>query len=158
MIGILNKEGIEGLLRNQVIGRIGCQLHNTVYVVPVSYAYDGAYIYVRSFEGKKIIMMRQNPAICFQVDNMTDLANWQSVIAYGEFEELTDTNDRKKALEVLVNRRLPLVSSETTRLGKIWPFQPEDLNAIEGIVFRVRLTEKTGRFERREAAPLVFTS
>jgi nitroimidazol reductase NimA-like FMN-containing flavoprotein (pyridoxamine 5'-phosphate oxidase superfamily) len=158
MIGTLNSEEIEGLLQKKVIGRIGCHTRDTVYVVPVSYAYDGAYIYVRSFEGQKINMMRQNPTICFQVDNMVEMSNWQSVIAYGKFEELTDTDERKKALEVLVNRRLPPVSSETTRLGKIWPFQAEDLNTIEGIVFRVLLTEKTGRFEKSEAAPAVFIS
>lgn len=158
MIGTLNKQEIENLLKSQLIGRIGCHSHNNVYIVPVSYAYDGVYIYVRSFEGKKINIMRDNPKICFQVDNMTDMANWQSVIGYGSFEELTDTNERKKALEVLANRRLPFVSSETTRLGKIWPFLPEDLNTIEGVVFKVLLTEKTGRFEKSEAAPKVFTS
>lgn len=156
MIGNLNANEIEDLLKEQVIGRIGCQSHDNVYVVPVSYAYDGNYIYVRSFEGKKIEMMRKNPKICFQADNMKDMANWQSVIAFGEFEEILDTTERKKALEVLVNRKLPLVSSETTHLGRIWPFQPEDLNSIEGIIFRVLLKDKTGRFEKSEAAPDVF--
>ena len=72
---------------------------------------------------------------------MKDMANWQSVIAFGEFEEILDITERKKALEVLVNRKLPLVSSETTHLGRIWPFQPEDLNTIEGIIFRVLLKQ-----------------
>ncbi len=158
MIATLNDSEMESLLYEQLIGHIGCQLHGTVYVVPVSYAYDGAYIYVRSFEGKKISIMRKNPAICFQVDKMLDMANWQSVIAYGSFEELTDTGERKKALDVLLNRRLPVPSSETTRLGKIWPFQPEDLNTIEGVVFRVLLTEKTGRYEESGSAPKIFTA
>ena len=48
------------------------------------------------------------------------------------------------------------MSSETTHLGRIWPFQPEDLNSIEGIIFRVLLKDKTGRFEKSEAAPDVF--
>jgi len=156
MIGELNTSEIENLLNEQVIGRIGCHSDDNVYVVPVSYAYDGKYIYVRSFEGKKIEMMRKNPKICFQADNMKDMANWQSVIAFGEFEELLDITEREKALAVLVNRQLPLVSSETTHLGRIWPFQPEDLNAIEGVVFRVLLKDKTGRFERSEASPDVF--
>ena len=156
MIGKLNTEEIENLLKEQVIGRIGCHTDDDVYVVPVSYAYDGKFIYVRSFEGKKIEMMRTKPKICFQADNMKDMSNWQSVIAFGEFEELIDTVERKKALEVLVNRKLPLVSSETTRLGKIWPFQPEDLNTIEGVVFRVLLKDKTGRFEKSEAPSEVF--
>jgi len=156
MFGKLNTEEIEQLLQEQVIGRIGCRSEDNVYVVPVSYAYDGKYIYVRSFEGKKIEMMRTNPKICFQADNLKDMANWQSVIAFGEFEELVDTGERKKALEVLVNRKLPFMSSETTHLGRIWPFQPEDLNTIEGVVFKVLLKEKTGRFERSDPPPTAY--
>jgi nitroimidazol reductase NimA-like FMN-containing flavoprotein (pyridoxamine 5'-phosphate oxidase superfamily) len=158
MIGNLNVNEIENLLKEQVIGRIGCHSTDDVYIVPVSYGYDGTYIYVRSFEGKKIEMMRRNPKICFQADNMKDMANWQSVIAFGEFEELVDIAGRKKALEVLVDRKLPLVSSETTHLGRIWPFQPEDLNTIEGVVFKVLLKDKTGRFERNDATLDMFVA
>src|SRR5688572_23034442 len=121
MIGNLNANEIENLLKEQVIGRIGCYGGNQVYVVPVSYAYDGKYIYVHSFEGKKMQMMRKNPKICFQVDDTHNMANWQSVIASGEFEELTDVTKRKKALKVLIDRHLPLISSETTHLGETWP-------------------------------------
>ena len=156
MIGKLNPEEIENVLNEDIIGRIGCHASDDVYVVPVSYAYDGEYIYVRSFEGKKIEIMRKNPKICFQVDRMKDMANWQSVIAFGQFEEIIDANERKAALEVLVNRKLPAMSSETTHLGSTWPFQSDDLNTIEGVVFRVLLKDKTGRFERSGAAPEVL--
>jgi nitroimidazol reductase NimA-like FMN-containing flavoprotein (pyridoxamine 5'-phosphate oxidase superfamily) len=156
MMGKLSAAEIEKLLNGEVIGRIGCYGDDDVYVVPVSYAYDGKYIYVRSFEGKKTEIMRKNPKICFQVDNMKNMANWQSVIAFGEFEELVDQYERNLALKVLVNRKLPTTSSETTHLGSIWPFQSEDLNTIEGVVFRVLLKDKTGRFERSVSASEAF--
>ena len=53
MIGKLNMQEIENHLKEQVVVRIGCYAGNQVYMVPVSYAYNGKYIYVRSFEGKK---------------------------------------------------------------------------------------------------------
>lgn len=39
-------------------------------------------------EGQKLHMMRANPFVCFEVEDIDDLANWHSVIAWGVFEEL----------------------------------------------------------------------
>lgn len=45
MLGELNSSQIENVLRGEVIGRIGCHANDTTYVVPVSYVYDGIYVY-----------------------------------------------------------------------------------------------------------------
>lgn len=147
MLGQLQSPAIEALLHSQLIGRIGCHANNTTYVVPISYAYDGEYIYCRADEGMKVAMMRSNPEICFEVDHFSNMANWESVIAWGTYEELTEEEARKQALQKLVDRVLPLISSETVHLSPQWPFPAQDLNAIKGIVFRIWLKEKTGRYE-----------
>lgn len=148
MIGKLNDEEIEQVLQEQLIGRIGCHADGVTYIVPVSYAYDGEYIYVHTAEGMKINIMRKNPGICFETDAMDNMANWKSVIAWGKFEEVTGKQDREYALRQLLDRVLPVVSSETTHLCSHWPFPPANLDEIKGIVFRIKLTEKTGRFEK----------
>jgi len=150
MFGDLSQKQIEDVLHHQVIGRVGCHAENMVYVVPISYAYDGQYIYGHTHEGMKINMMRKNKNICFEVDVLQDMANWQSVIAWGEFEELTDKTERNKALQKLIDRVLPLIPSETTKLYPDWPFKPKDLNVIKGVVYRILLTKKTGRFENNQ--------
>ena len=156
MIEELSSLEIENVLRTQVVGRIGCHDGDLVYVVPISYAYDGEYVYFHSYEGKKVEMMRKNPQVCFQVDETKDMANWKSVIAWGEFEELTDHEKRNKALQHLLERRLPVSSSITTHLGQTWPFTgngKNGLNEIPGIVFRIYLTEKTGKYEYASESP-----
>lgn len=150
MIGKLTPDEIEEVLRHQVLGRIACHAYGITYIVPVSYAYDGEYLYLHSQEGKKIQMMRDNPEVCFETDNMQNMANWKSVIAWGKFEELTDQENREAALKRLVERILPIVSSETTHLSPNWPFPPENMDEIEGVVFRIKLHAKTGRFEKNE--------
>ena len=45
----------------------------------------------RTFEGMKVKMMRENPKVCFQIENLESFGEWQSVTCWGEFEELTDT-------------------------------------------------------------------
>jgi nitroimidazol reductase NimA-like FMN-containing flavoprotein (pyridoxamine 5'-phosphate oxidase superfamily) len=156
MFGILSFPEIEKLLSKQVIGRIGCYYDDKVYVVPISYFYDGQYIYCHTYEGRKIEMMRKNPKVCFQVDHLQNMANWQSVIAYGEFEELTEPLARKNALQKLHERQLPMISSETVHLSADWPFIPSELNKISGIAFRIRVDEKTGRFEKTHGAEEPF--
>jgi len=152
MIGTLNIEEIEEVLYQNFVGRIGCHANGRTYIIPLSYAYDSGYIYVRSFGGLKIDIMRQNASICFEVDNMIDMSNWKSVIAWGEFEELTNNEERNKALRILMERKLPALSSKMVKLSKAWPFYEEDNDDIPGIVFRVLLVEKTGRFELNNAS------
>lgn len=148
MFGNLNTVQIDTLLHNQLIGRIGCHADDRTYVVPVSYAYDGAYIYAHSFKGMKINMMRKNPQVCFEVDNTKDLANWQSVICWGEFEELTTEEGKNLALEKLNKRILPILSSETMHITPEWPFPANHHERVGGIFYRIKITDKTGRFER----------
>src|SRR5690349_12609268 len=137
MIGKLSPTEIEDLLKHEIIGRIGCHADDVTYVVPVSYAYDGKYIYGRTHEGMKINIMRKNPKVCFQVDRMMDMANWKSVIAMGEFHELTEPEARRAAVEKLINRTLPVLSSETVKLTPEWPFKGGDASTVDGIIYRI---------------------
>lgn len=148
MFGKLNAQEIDALLHQQIVGRIGCQAENKIYVVPISYVYDGTCIYGHALEGMKIFAMRKNPHICFEVDNLKNLANWQSVICWGEYEELSNDDDRHDALKKLEARVLPILSSETMHLSPQWPFPAASAETVKGVFFRIRITEKTGRFEK----------
>ena len=150
MFGTLTNEEIEDLLKRQFIGRIGCHADNKTYVVPISYAYDGKYIYCHTQEGMKTKMMRQNPNICFEVDTLENMATWKSVIAWGSFEDVINEDERGKALKVLLSRVYPFISTKKMQLGEHWPFAPDNLNEIKGVVFRIELKEKTGRFEMND--------
>ena len=90
MLGELSKDQIESILSSQALGRLACCVNNQPYIVPVTYAYDGKYIYGQSNEGKKLEMMRQNPKVCFEVDMMVNITNWKSVIVNGHLEELSE--------------------------------------------------------------------
>ena len=149
MFGTLNQEEIETVLHSQLVGRIGCHEDDITYVVPISYAYDGEYIYAHTHEGMKIDIMRKNPKVCFEVESMSNMANWKSVICWGEFEEIHHEAERHNILEILQDRILPAFPSATTKLTPIWPFHASniEIDNITGLVFRIRLTKKTGRFE-----------
>jgi nitroimidazol reductase NimA-like FMN-containing flavoprotein (pyridoxamine 5'-phosphate oxidase superfamily) len=150
VFGQLSAAEIEDVLNYQLIGRIGCHANDMSYIVPICYAYDGECVYARTYEGMKVKMMRENPKVCFQVEYIENMVNWKTVICWGEYEELTDTDKRQKAIQILHQRVLPLVSSKILKLSPYWPFSSTDSGNIKGIVFCIRLDAKTGRFEKED--------
>jgi uncharacterized protein len=154
MIGSMEKEQIEHVLRRGLIGRIGCSADNRIYIVPVTYVFDSNYIYAHSREGKKIEMMRRNPDVCFEVESIETMTNWSCVVAWGKFEELDDEVERAKALKILDDRLMPYLLSETMRPqghGQI-PHGVE--KSREAVVYRISITEMTGRYEKNRLGNL----
>lgn len=149
-MGKLTDPQIEEVLKKQIFGRIGCHADDTTYIVPISFAYDGKNIYCHSLNGKKIEMMRKNPKVCFEVDVMENMGNWESVICWGHFKELKDSEPRKKAVDLLLHRILPAISSETVKLTPSWPFFSKEEATVDGIIFCIVLEEKTGRYENQD--------
>ncbi len=149
MLGELNKSQIEQVLKSQVIGRIGIHADGKTYVVPITYVYADQYIYGHSKEGLKIQMMRERPSVCFEVDVMENMVNWQSVIAWGDYEELKTDEDKKKAMKLLVERITPLLTSETMHMHDQPNSHQMDVKGLSAVVFRIKLSELTGRFEKR---------
>jgi hypothetical protein len=154
MLGDLTPEQIEDILLNHSAGRIGCTDGLKPYVVPVSYAYNGSYLVAHSKPGMKIDIMRKNPIVCFQVDEIDDLTNWRSVIVWGNYEEVTDPRERYYAMKFLVSHLLQHHASEVAGVAEMRRMldRPEhELPVQRPIVYRIRIKEKTGRFEKRAA-------
>lgn len=147
MLGELNPDEIELLLKDQLIGRIGCSANGVTYVVPVTYAYDGKYIYAHSKEGRKIQMMRINPFVCFEVDKLESPANWQCAIIWGKYEELMQ-DDQEPALSKLMDRLRHTMISETS-FPEEGVVHQNNAGPYKSVIFRIEIKEKSGRYERR---------
>lgn len=140
MINELSRAEIDELLREQVVGRIGCHVGGLTYVVPVIYAYDGDGLYVASIEGQKTRMMRANPNVCFEVDEY-DAGSWRSAIVQGVYEELGDM-DAQAALALLAERFGRPDEEGSTR-------RRHGADGTRTVCFRIRVGEVTGRSVRR---------
>ena len=130
----LPAEQIEALLRTAIVGRIACCGHGAAgdgrpYLVPLAYGYDGDAVYAHSGPGRKLDFMRAEPRVTFEVDLAVAPDRWRSVIAEGTFEEIDDPRQRDTALKVIYGTEgIPDLGSQT-------------------IVFRIRLTSRSGRYE-----------
>jgi nitroimidazol reductase NimA-like FMN-containing flavoprotein (pyridoxamine 5'-phosphate oxidase superfamily) len=151
MLGPLDKEQIETLLNELPVGRIGCHAEGITYIVPVNYAYDGVNIYAHSAKGMKIDMMQKNPQVCFQADAIDDLQNWESVICRGRFEIITDMNERERAMQKIINKVMPLMQGDAAQPSHGFTNAASEVsNGVELILYKIVLSEKTGRFEKTD--------
>ncbi|HEY7094427.1 MAG TPA: pyridoxamine 5'-phosphate oxidase family protein [Ktedonobacterales bacterium] len=150
MLGTLNRTQIDQVLRSEVVGHLGCFHEGRIYVVPVSYVYDGECIYGHAADGMKLRMLRANPQVCFQVERIENLANWVSVIVWGEFEELAHDAE-KEAMRLFLERMEPLQVSETALSPHRAPagVPALDLQGQPMVLYRIKVTERSGRFEKR---------
>jgi uncharacterized protein len=145
MLGELNKREIIEFLESKFIGRLGCHLNGETYIVPVNYVYQGNAVYAHSGEGKKIDMLRANPQVCFQVDEIDNMFKWKSVILWGTFEELKG-QERQQAMQGLILRIMPATNDPGREPSHgISPAFHDNL-----IVYRINIHEATGRFESHD--------
>jgi hypothetical protein len=149
MLGVLTNVEIDELLATEVVARVGCHANGRTYVVPITYVYEGGALLAHSGDGLKIDMMRRNPLVCVEVDHLDNLANWRSVIAWGRYEELNG-EVAFTALEKLARRLEAVVVSETSLPAPGHrPGAGAEPPAHGVVIYRIQLTEKTGRFESR---------
>lgn len=145
MLGELNKREIIEFLESKFIGRLGCHLNGETYIVPVNYVYQDNAVYAHSGEGKKINMLRANPRVCFQVDEIDNMFKWKSVILWGTFEELKG-QERQQAMQGIILSIMPATDHPGREPSHgINPAFHDNL-----IVYRIKIQEATGRFESHE--------
>jgi len=140
LIHELTEDECRDILKRTNLARLACSRHDQPYIVPIHFDFDEEWFYSFSTLGQKIDWMRANPKVCVEVDDITDKTHWTTVVAFGRYQELTDSlshfGARNRARELFEKRPewwLPgagkLVSSE---------------HPIP-VVYRIRINRMTGR-------------
>ena len=110
---IQDRAEIEAVIRKADICRLGLSVDNQPYIVPLNFGFEGDCLYFHTDQvGKKIDMIRQNNSVCFELDvdctpvraeNPCDWSmKYQSVVGYGTASFLEDPNDKRRALDVIM--------------------------------------------------------
>lgn len=112
---IQSRSQIDQIINECQTCRIGMADNNRPYILPMSFGYDGRNFYFHSArEGRKIDILRQNPAVCLEFD-ITDqmvrgeqACSWgihfRSVIVEGTAEFIEDSDQKAEALGILMNQ------------------------------------------------------
>ena len=152
MLGKLTEKQIDELISRQVTGRLGCVENDKAYIVPINYFYKNSTVFAHSARGKKINMMRKNPVVCFQVDEIQSIFRWQSAILWGTYEEITDPVQKHQAMQGIIHRLMPLTEEPADHPSRgLSSGEAELEDNDELIVYRINIAEKTGKFESRNS-------
>ncbi len=135
----LSETEISKILGRLNYGHLGCVRDNKPYVVPVNYAYENGTIFIYTTEGKKFEIIRSNPNVCLQVEDVVDNQHWQSVIVEGTAEQITDEDERKKAADLIVAINPTLTPAVSIRWMDSWVREN-----IE-VIYRITPTATSGR-------------
>ncbi|HTE85114.1 MAG TPA: pyridoxamine 5'-phosphate oxidase family protein [Dehalococcoidia bacterium] len=154
MFGELNDREIDALLETRRYGRLGYSLDGEIYIVPINYAWANGILYGHATKGSqfagnatygtKVRGIRQNDRVAFEVDEIDDPTRWRSVLLHGRVVELTDRQAKQEAFARIVAQGGGGERSEVT-----WAIDLDHL-----VMFKIEVTQRTGRFEEREASAL----
>lgn len=150
MIGKLSDQQMQTILQQNMMGRIGCSSNTKIFVVPICYAYNGKSIIAHSAEGMKIEIMRNHPQVCFEVDVITSITHWESVIIWGQYQEILDEKEKFYSMKFLMSRLLQFSASEKVHQAQAIVAEDDKghFNSnIRPVVYRITIEEMTGRYE-----------
>lgn len=143
---LAEKEGIE-LLSNNYISHLGYISRSYPHVVPITYYYDVDTHTITSYssEGHKIDAMRKKPMVSLCVDAISSVADWQSVLIHGTFEELTSIDSKhmlhkfSEGVKSIINRS----PEKNTRF--ISEFSAKINKEKMPLVYRIKIDKITGK-------------
>ena len=141
----MDRDHIERVIHNSPYCHLACSFQDEPYLIPLAFGFEGDSVYIHTARsGKKIDFLTQNPRVClgFEVDvslqkDPDTACEWsfefQSVIASGSIEEITDLEEKSAGLSLIMEHY-----SE-----KDWEFSPQQLAKTR--VWRIRIAEVTGK-------------
>jgi len=122
------------------VARLGCLVDGGPYIVPINYYFEDGCVYSHSLPGLKILALKENPKACLQVDVVESDISWRSVLAFGNYEEVINPDERSKILNKLLQRFTMLTPVESAIV--------DDAGPPPVIVFRIRIDRISGVAEK----------
>ena len=135
---IKDPKEIDAILQAAPVCRIAMAEGCSPYIIPVNFAVNNSHLYFHCAQfGRKIDLLRNNAAVCFEVDIPGDLVmgetacswgmTYKSVIGFGQAYFIEGAEEKKKALNILM-KKLRYLDIQT--IGEvtitIWIFQKEE--------------------------------
>jgi len=112
---ITDREEVRRILAAARVCRVAMVDGDRPYLVPLSFALDGDDLVLHSASaGRKLDLLRRNPAVCFEVEEGVELATaatacdftfaFSTVIGEGDVEFVEDAAERGRLLSILAAR------------------------------------------------------
>jgi len=112
---ITGQKALDEIMKKAQVCRLGVSYESMAYIIPMSFGYEDRVLYFHSGpEGRKLMILRENPKACFEVEVDTAVipsergCNWtmryQSIIGFGEVEFIEDIDGKRKAFQIIMQQ------------------------------------------------------
>lgn len=126
------------LLARNVVGRLAFVRDGRPDVRPLHYRFEAGWIYGRTSEGSTLRALADAPWVAFEVDEVADAFDWESVVVRGTFHRLDPaTRDDDVGPAVHATSHLRAIVPETLDAADPAPHRT--------VLFRISIGEMTGR-------------
>jgi nitroimidazol reductase NimA-like FMN-containing flavoprotein (pyridoxamine 5'-phosphate oxidase superfamily) len=142
----LDRAACVALLQAHHVGRMAFSFRDRVDIEPLHYVFDDGWIYGRTRDGAKMHMLSHNPWVAFEVDDVSALFEWSSVVVHGRIE-FPDPLHR----EADTDRHAKAIDAFRTLVADA--FRNNDPTPDRDIVWALPLHSVEGRMARRGVRP-----
>lgn len=141
---ITDKKEIEKILKESQICHIAMVDKEKPYIVPMNFGYENQTLFFHSaLEGRKINLIKKNPNLCFEVDQVVQFkkaqlaCDWsieyKSVIGEGRAQLLYDPEEKREGLDIIMAQYS----------GRIFEYPSEMLEKT--LVIKLEIDKMTGK-------------
>lgn len=81
----LTRREMQALISRNHVGRIGFSFHDSVDIRPIHFAAARGWLFGRTSPGDKLVTLRHNQWVAFEVDEIAGAFDWESVVIRGTF-------------------------------------------------------------------------
>ncbi|KUO61446.1 MAG: hypothetical protein APF84_09090 [Gracilibacter sp. BRH_c7a] len=138
---------LHSVINNAAVCRIGLVKEEHPYVIPISFGFDGTYLYFHSAtSGEKVEILKMNNHICVEFEQDISIieneipcewgARYLTVIVHGTAELLNDPDEKRYGLTQIV---LHYKAGD-----KKYDFTDQALKTA--LVYKIKITEIIGKF------------
>ncbi len=144
-----SREEMTALLDRMAVGRLALITKEGPYVLPVNFLFADDCIYFHSGpKGKKVEALREDPRVCFLVDEPGPQVTWErgcgisqiyeSVMCFGRAVFVEKVEEKREILKRMVRKFVPAES----------PFPLKDKDIENTAVVRIQIEWMTGKANR----------
>lgn len=147
----LTRTEIDAILSRNNVGRIAFSFHDRIDIEPINYVYRDGWIYGRTSKGSKIDAIAHHRWVAFEVDEVSGLFEWRSVVVKGGFYIMNSEVPGHHGPGDTSAQEDPSFAQGIALLRSLIPdtLLSADPAPYRHTVFRIHLDEVTGR----EAVP-----
>ncbi len=141
---ITNTADIEQILKQGQVCRLGFVDRNVPYIVPVSYGYKDQALYFHSAPGgRKIDLIKANPLVCFEVDELVKINKAARACDWGVSFKSVIGMGTARILETPAEKKAGLDNIMAHYSGRSFDY-PEEMLAKTAVI-KVTVQEMTGK-------------